>query len=222
VSEQADWEVMLNGDAQQLRHITKQPFRQDYIRVWGGIDDWNDCPNDYFSFNSVYFNGLSEDQVWLVAYELISLLNGASEIFQRNTQKYSIHGITFKENILEWRDKTQISGLLKKPAVFSQAAAHEQLRNGLKTSAEIGLTILATENKDAYLLLKFLDLCDGWVGYYKILDTIKTLEKKKISRQQEIALKKTSSGALPIITNYPDLMVVTDFLIMQMSIKPRL
>ncbi|WP_426247883.1 hypothetical protein [Pseudomonas sp. TWR3-1-1] len=191
MSEQADWEVMLSGNPQVLRHISEQPFPQDYIRVWGGIDHWNDCLSDHFSFNSIYFNGLTENEVWLVAYELISLLNGASELFERNYQKHTIHAIALKEVRLNHRERVQISGLLKRPRALNPMVSQKQLINGLKTSTAVGLTILATENEDVYLLLKFLDLNDGWVGYYKLLDTIKTLEKKKGIKAVRVAAQET-------------------------------
>jgi hypothetical protein len=190
VSEQADWEVMLNGNPRELRHLSEQPFRQDYVRVWGGVDHWNDCLNDHFSFNSIYFNGLTDEEVWLVAYELVSLLNGASELFERNYQKHTIHAITFKDARLDYRERVQVSGLLKRPNGLSPAASQEQLINGLKVSTAVGLAILATENEDVYLLLKFLDLNDGWVGYYKLLDTIKTLEKKKGIKAVRVAAQE--------------------------------
>ena len=77
VNPQKDWEVALNGGPNDLRHISELGTSTDYFRVWGGIDYWNDCRNDHFSFNSIYFDGEQDEElVWQVAYELLSLFNG--------------------------------------------------------------------------------------------------------------------------------------------------
>ena len=95
---QTNWEVMLDGDPQGLRSMAGYQTSNNYFRVWGGLDDWNDCLNDHFSFDSIYFeNEQDHYAVWQLSYELLSLFNGASELFYLNSKKLSIIGINFDE-----------------------------------------------------------------------------------------------------------------------------
>jgi hypothetical protein len=190
---------MLSGNAQELRQLSEYGLPLDYFRIWGGVDHWNDCPNDHFSFNSVYFHQVADQQtVWQISYELLSLYNGASELFERGYQKLTIHGINLQERQTDYQERMQIVGLLGPPSI-SQSKRDVELRNALRTSAQLGLMILATENEDVYMILKFLDLDRGWIGYYKLLDTIETWERRKgiraeRSKRQEKRFTNTANN----------------------------
>ena len=45
---QSDWEVLLNGNPQEIRQLCTWGHSINYFRLWGGVDDRNDCPNDDF------------------------------------------------------------------------------------------------------------------------------------------------------------------------------
>ncbi|KQW14926.1 MULTISPECIES: hypothetical protein [Pseudomonas] len=116
--EQSEWEVMLNGNAQELRQLSEYGLALDYFRIWGGVDHWNDCLNDHFSFNSVYLQQIADQQTeWQISYELLSLYNGASELFERGYQKLTIHGINLQDRQTNYQERMQIVGLLGRPNV---------------------------------------------------------------------------------------------------------
>ncbi len=136
------------------------------------IDYWNDCRNDHFSFNSIYFEGEQDEElVWQVAYELLSLFNGASELFERGYRKLSIHSISLRGLSLNYRDQLVAQGLLERPQI-SPARREEELQKAKKASSRHTMLLLATENEDVYMILKYLDLGRGWADYYKLMETI--------------------------------------------------
>ena len=170
--QQSDWEVMLSGDPQDLRQLSKAGISTDYFRIWGGIDHWHDCLNDHFSFNSLYFENEQDSEiVWQVSYELVSLFNGASELFWQDYRKLSIHGINFQEKPVEFSAKISASGLLQRPAI-SPRKRDDELMKALNASPRLGLVVLATEHHDVYMILKYLDLDRGWANYYKLMETV--------------------------------------------------
>ncbi|MDH0426621.1 hypothetical protein [Stutzerimonas stutzeri] len=172
ISQQSDWEVMLNGNPQDLRQLSEAGISIDYFRIWGGIDHWHDCPNDHFSFNSLYFENEQDlEVVWQVSYELVSLFNGASELYWQGYRKLSIHSINFREKPIVFSEKAAVSGLLQRPAI-SLRKRDEELTNAFKTSSRLGLLVLATENDDVYMILKYLDLDRSWANYYKLMETV--------------------------------------------------
>ncbi|AVI82393.1 hypothetical protein YA0016_20815 [Pseudomonas syringae] len=175
---QGDWEVLLNGDPQEIRQLCTWGHSINYFRLWGGVDDWNDCPNDDFRFNSNLFEGQTQEGVWQITYELLSLFNGASTLLEREPYKLSIYKILLEGGELTRQEKRNIPGMLTKPAVSSQAWA-DDLRKALGTSQKISLMMLAAEHEDIYLFLKFLDQDSSWITYYKILDTLETWERRK-------------------------------------------
>lgn len=175
---QSDWEVLLNGNPQELRQLSTWGYSIDYFRIWGGVDHWHDCPNDDFRANSNLFEGQNEDGVWQISYELLSLFNGASALFRREHYKLSIFKILLNETEVDRRDKRYIPGMLTKPNI-TKHAWNDELRKAFATSQKLGLMMLAAEHEDIYLFLKFLDLDSSWITYYKILDTLETWEKRK-------------------------------------------
>lgn len=49
-----DWEVVIRGGNPQLLRDLSQRHSGDkgYFRLWGGVNDYLDCYDDNFSFNS--------------------------------------------------------------------------------------------------------------------------------------------------------------------------
>lgn len=178
MSKQSDWEVLLNGNPQELRQLSTWGHNIDYFRIWGGVDHWLDCPNDDFRVNSNLFEGQNEAGVWQISYELLSLFNGATALYRREFYKLSIYKILLNEKEIARQPKRNIPGMLTKPEI-SPRKWGEELRNAFMTSQKLGLMMLAAEHEDIYLFLKFLDLDSSWISYYKILDTLETWERRK-------------------------------------------
>lgn len=188
--EQGDWEVMLDGNAQELRNIAIYQKSNDYFRVWGGVDDWLDCPNDHFSFNSLYFQGESDHKVvWQISYELLSLFNGASELFQRNARKLTIQGVNLEDKPTAFHVDNFSAGLLGLPGIDenstqeeikrAEARRVEELSKAVPESPRMALLILATENIDVYMILKYLDHGREFPDYYKLMETVLSFAKDK-------------------------------------------
>ena len=124
------------------------------------------------------FDGQTQEGVWQITYELLSLFNGASALLECELYKLSIYKILLEGAELTRQEKRNIPGMLTKPAVSSQAWSAD-LRKALGTSQKISLIMRAAELEDIYLFLKFLDQDSSWITYYKILDTLETWEKRK-------------------------------------------
>lgn len=168
----ADFEVMLDGEAQDLRALSGRGVSTEYFHIWGGVDHYLDCQNDYFSFNSIYFEGEDDENlIWQISYELVSLFNGATKLFYRDARPLSIHRILLNGQQLNWREPMLPLSLLQRPAI-SQYKWNEEMKKALQVSARFGLMILATENEDVYMLLKQFELDNSWVGYYRLMETI--------------------------------------------------
>lgn len=176
---QADWEVELKGNAQDLYGLTRGGGTPDYFRIWGGVDDWNDCPSDRYSFNSLYFEGQHDPEViWQLAYELVSLFNGASELFEIRSRKQVIRSINFCGKPVRFREQARVISLLERPPM-SQRKWTEHLSKAMQKSPRLALLILATENEDIYMMLKYLGFEPSWSNYYKLLETMETHAKLK-------------------------------------------
>ncbi|WP_116894752.1 hypothetical protein [Pseudomonas savastanoi] len=171
---QEDWEVELTGNGQDLYGMAKCGGSPDYFRIWGGTDHVNDCPSNDFSFNSLYFNGQRDPEViWQLAYELVSIFNGASELFTFRSRKQTIRGIYFHEKRVRTREQARVISLLGRPSMH-QFKWDEHMSKAMQMSARLGLLILATENEDIYMMLKYLGLESSWSNYYKLLETMET------------------------------------------------
>lgn len=171
---QEDWEVELAGDSQDLYRISTRGGSSDYFRIWGGIDHHNDCPSDDYSFNSLYFNGQRDPEViWQLAYELVSIFNGASELFYLQARKQTIREIYFLGKPVRRRHQARVIALLGRPGIH-QHRWEEQLVEALQISPRLGLLVLATENEDIYMMLKYLGFEASWSNYYKLLETMET------------------------------------------------
>jgi hypothetical protein len=172
MAERADFEVMLNGDSRDLRHFSERGVSTKYFHIWGGIDHHNDCPSDFFSFNSIYFeNEDDENLIWQVAYELVSLFNGAAKLHWREYRPLSIHRLLLNDIPLNFREPMTPLSLLRRPSI-SPNRWSEEMGRALQSSVRMGLIILATENEDVYMLLKQFEMGSSWVDYYRIMETI--------------------------------------------------
>ncbi|TPG89799.1 hypothetical protein EAH72_30950 [Pseudomonas caspiana] len=171
---QEDWEVELAGNGQDLYGMTMSGGSPDYFRIWGGTDHVNDCPSNDYSFNSLYFNGQRDPEViWQLAYELVSIFNGASELFTFRARKQTIRGIYFLGKPVRTREQARVISLLGRPSMH-QFKWDEHLSNAMQMSPRLGLLILATENEDIYMMLKYLGFESSWSNYYKLLETMET------------------------------------------------
>lgn len=199
---QSDWEVMLDGDSQGLRSMANYQKSNDYLRVWGGVDHWLDCPNDHFSFNSLYFEGEDDPKVvWQISYEILSLFNGASELFTRKARKLTIFGINLQEKSTDHQPNEFLTGLLGLPGISEEsteeqvalaaAKRDEELKKAVPASPRMALLILATENEDVYMMLKYLDLGMELPDYYKLMETILWFAKEKSLSLTYDSAKKT-------------------------------
>ncbi|WWL44322.1 hypothetical protein V5O39_26480 [Pseudomonas parakoreensis] len=89
------------------------------LQALGGVDDWNDCPNDDFRFNSNLFEGQTQEGVWQITYELLSLFNGASTLLEREPYKLSIYKILLEGASSLGKKKGTFRGCL--PSLLSPA-----------------------------------------------------------------------------------------------------
>ncbi|TFH82293.1 hypothetical protein [Pseudomonas kribbensis] len=172
MSSQADWEVMLTGNAPDLRSLCNAGLGTAYFRIWGGIDHMNDCPNDEYSFNSIFFDGEDDPNlVWQISYELLSLLNGASKLFSRGARELKIYKVLQGGKETDYQDAMLPLCLLGRPPI-SAYKWNDEMAAALGMSQRLALLILATENEDVYMLIKQFALNNSWSGYYRIMETI--------------------------------------------------
>jgi hypothetical protein len=175
--EQGDWEVEIDGNGQDLKSMDGRGGFTDYFRIWGGTDYLHDCPTTDYSFNSLYFYGRQDNEVWQLAYELLSLFNGASELFKFKAHRPIIRGIKFRKRPLPFREPEQKLALLGRPPL-----RHDQWEKELSNASptpRLRLLVLATENEDIYMMLKYLGFEASWSNYYKLLETMETHAKLK-------------------------------------------
>ena len=176
---QEDWEVELAGNGQDLYGISRGGGSSDYFRIWGGVDHQNDCPTNDYSFNSLYFNDQRDPEViWQLAYELVNIFNGASELFSFQARKQTVREIYFLGKRVSRRQQARVIALLERPRM-SQHMWEKRLAQALLNSPRLGLQILATENEDIYMMLKYLGFEASWSKYYKLLETMETHAEMK-------------------------------------------
>jgi len=174
----SDWEFMLDGNTQEFRQRASETG-SDYFNIYGGVDDWLDCPNDDFRMTTLYCeNETDPDVAWQVGYELISLFNGASILFRKEYRKASIYKLLHKGTPVSFAANRGTTGLLGKPPV-SQDRIRREYENGSRSSIKFSLMHLATEHKDAYFILKYLDMEASWTTYYKLMEAIETFANEK-------------------------------------------
>ncbi len=172
------WEFLIGGGSQDLREFSTG-IRNPYFSVYGGVDHWNDCPNDDFRMKTIYCHNEDDPRiVWQIGYELISLFNGAACMLNKNFRKLFIERVLHKEKHVEFYTRTQVAALLGKPNL-SQDQIKAELENVKSYDKRLWLLNLATENQDIYLILKYFDMEGSWLTYYKLLETLETFESEK-------------------------------------------
>jgi hypothetical protein len=171
------WEFLINGDHRLLRPFSE--FQENYyFNVTGGIDHWHDCMNDDFRLTSAYFESEDDEElVWQIGYELISLFNGISLIFDKNFRKLEIDSLLKNEKNVSKVNKLHIMSLLGEPSKLNQYVIEKEFQKLCRSDARLLMVNLATEREDVYLLLKYFDLAHDWVNYYKILESVEAFSK---------------------------------------------
>ncbi|MCW8157933.1 hypothetical protein D7243_17235 [Stutzerimonas stutzeri] len=144
----------------------------------------------------------------MVSYELVSLFNGASELFWQDYRKLSIHGINFQEKPVGFSEKISALGLLQCPAI-SPRKRDDELIKALNASPRLGLLVLATEHHDVYMILKYLDLDRGWANYYKLMETVDSHAALKKIQLVDVPADRKAFTMLPIISLLQVLIHVT-------------
>ena len=151
MSKFSDWKFMLDGNVQEFRQRSSE-VGSFYFNIYGGVDDWLDCPNDDFRVTSIYCEGEDDPRViWQLGHELISLFNGASILFLKNYWKASIFKLLHNDSPVGYVAPSGASALLGKPSGFSQHRINQEYENGAKSSDKFPLIHLATENKVSIL-----------------------------------------------------------------------
>ena len=178
MSKFSDWEFMLDGDSQEFRQRASE-VGSYYFNLYDGVDHWLDCQNDDFRMTTLYLEGETDaDTAWQIGYELISLFNGASILFNRDYRRASIVKLLYQEAPVDYVAKRGAAGLLGNPPV-SQNRITEEYANGAKSSIKFPLIHLATEKEDVYFILKYLDMESSWTTYYKLMEAVETFAKDK-------------------------------------------
>lgn len=183
VTKYSDWEFLLDGDTQEFRDLA-QCRGTRLLDIYGGIDDWLDCPNDDFRMITLYCDGEANPSVvWPVGNELISLFNGASVLFKKDYKKASIYKLLHNgceassPPSLGWQDILMPPALLGPPGCSPDQLAKE-LCQAKALGVKFQLIHLATENQDVYFILKYLDMEAGWATYYRLLEVIEFFAAK--------------------------------------------
>ena len=194
----SDWEFMLNCDTQEFRNLVCEPGTK-LLHLYGGLDHWLDCPSDDFRMTTLYCEGESDAEVvWQVGYELLSLFNGASVLFNMNYQKASIYKLLHNEREVAYSAPRGSTALLGRPRCSSEQLK-EELISARRSSIKFRLIHLAVENEDVYFILKYLDMEAGWVTYYKLLEAIEHFSKKssvdlKIEHGMRVSFTNTANN----------------------------
>ena len=169
---------MLNGDSQEFRQRASE-MGSFYFNIYVGVDHWLDCPNDDFRMTTLFCeNETDPDVAWQVGYELVSLFNGASVLFNKHYRKASIFKLLYKESPVDFKPNRGGAALLGKPP-FSDNRISEEYENASRSSIKFLLMHLAAENKDVYFILKYLDMESSWTTYYKLIEAVETFAEEK-------------------------------------------
>lgn len=192
------WQLLVYGNSNELRQLT-YGHQSHYFCFGGGVNDWLDCPNDDFRINSIYLN--DSDDAFTVSqtgHELISLFNGASCIFNPNSMRLGLSGIANRDQSATLSERSNAIGLLKRPDI-SEERHRQFLRDARKHDIRVFLLMLATENEDAYQILKYFDMRLDWVTYYKLLETVETHSEAKnidlnIDKSERSAFRNTANN----------------------------
>lgn len=174
------WEFLLEGSCQVLYSMCGHSGSA-YFCVYEELDFLNDCSVQDCRFTSIYCDDEdNSDSVWQIGYELVSLFNGAHLLFEKDFQKIRIEQVWLNGTRQNFCENLGQSGLLGKPNALNEVVAAE-LRKPQSDTA-LKFLIQATEEEDIYLLLKYFDMEQNWVTYYKILESVEEWSKKKGQR----------------------------------------
>jgi hypothetical protein len=183
VTEYSDWEFLLDGDTQEFRNLAHCRGTR-LFDIYGGVDEWLDCPNDDFRMTTLYCDGETNPNVaWQVGNELISLFNGASLLFKKDYRKTSIYKVLYNGHEATSSPSQGGQEFLIHPALLgSPECSPDQLAEEVCQAKALGIKFqlihLATENQDVYFILKYLDMEAGWATYYKLLEAIDFFARK--------------------------------------------
>lgn len=182
MSKFSDWEFLLDGNVQEFR-CRSERRGSFYFNVYGGVDDWLDCKNNDFRMTTYYCEGEVDPKlVWQVGHELVSLFNGASILFDKEYHKASIFSLLYqgqKTNPMDYSPAANSVAMLGRPEGFNRYQIDEEVKSARQSCNKLYLMHLATENKDVYFILKYLDMPEGWVTYYKLMEALETFGKEK-------------------------------------------
>lgn len=173
-----EWIFFLNGDFHDLSALSRDPgtFR---MNIYGGVNEWLDCPNDDFRMNSVYCGGEEDASVvWQIGHELVDLFNGATALFTNQRFKLSIESLWQNDNKVEYVVQSGITGLLGAPTA-NKADLDREKKFLEKADLRFKLLLLATEQQDVYHILKYLARPTDWVNLYRLLETVESWAKNK-------------------------------------------
>lgn len=171
MSEVGVWSFKVVGDL-QVFHALQGRQRPSYFDIRGGTNQWHDCPDDEFVLTSVYWeNERSADIVWQIGHELVSLYNGASVLFDRECVKVTLVQLE-NDGVYVPRQPPAATAALMGPPPMPKELLEAEDAALYSGPPEVRLLRLATENKDVYHILKYLDMAPGWVAYYKLLESI--------------------------------------------------
>ena len=172
------WEFLLSGGSYPLLDSMCSFSNSAYFQVYEELDFMNDCSVQDYRFISIYCNDESDsDDVWQIGYELVSLFNGAHRLFRHDSQKVWIEQLWLDGSRQNFCENYGISGLLGRPNTTDGAMATKLVET--QSDNALKLLMKATEHEDFYLLLKYFDMEQNWVTYYKILETVETWSRKK-------------------------------------------
>lgn len=134
--------------------------------------------NDDFRLSSIYFDDEDDPEVvWQIGYELASLYNGVSSILALGGRKLELEDLLHNGHPIGKPKKRNIVALLGKPNI-SEGSYNKEFERVKQSNVSFFMMNLATEREDAYLILKYFDIEESYINYYKILETIESLSKK--------------------------------------------
>lgn len=167
----SDWEFMLDGDTRDFRSFASQRSTR-LFNIYGGVDEWLDCLNNDFRMTTLYTEEETDPYVvWQVGYELVSLFNGASVLFEKDYRRASVYKLLQNGREVMFTPPRGTSALLGRPNCTDIQLA-EEFAHAKRSSRRLQLVHLATENQDVYLILKYLGMDAGWVTYYKLWESL--------------------------------------------------
>ena len=187
----ADWEFLLDGNCQEFRQLSTEQGSY-YFNIYGGVDHYLDCPNDDYRMTTLFCEGESDPNiVWQVGYELVSLFNGASVLFTKDYKKASIFRLYHDDREVSYSAPMGSSALLGKPP-FSSERISEEYERGAAAGIKFPLIHLATENRDVYFILKYLDMDAGWSTYYKLMEAVESFATEKDINLETVKAERKS------------------------------